>query len=137
MSEENQSVLAAIMSLSQQVATIDKNLAVNTTKTESVESQVIKTNGTVGKHDVSIGQIQQAIALLTQTISQQQKLIEKVIAVQDQKEEKNSDWKSGLLDKAGWGVLVFLGIIIYTLLIRTHTLAPLNTLNNTTPTTTR
>ena len=115
--EQNQgSVLAAILSLSQQVASIDKNLAVNTSKTEGVEFQLTKLNGKVATHEAALGTLQQAIALFTQAT--------------DQKDKTESDWKGHLIDKMIWLGLGFLAVVIYTILIRTHTIVPLSTLGN-------
>ena len=111
---QNSAVLNALLSLSSQVASIDKNLAINTTETAGMREQLTKLNGKVANHESSLGTLEQSVALILQA-----KKIDSSYA---------DDWKAALLDKIVWLGLALLGIVIYTLLIRTHTIAPLSTL---------
>ncbi len=120
--EQNQTaILSAIAALSLKVesldkslAAIDKGLAVNTLETTNVKEQLTKLNGKVATHEASLGILTQAQALYSQA--------------KTDKEKAASNWQGKLLDKIVWIGLGILGIVIYTLLIKTHTLAPLTTI---------
>lgn len=122
--EQNQNpVLAAILGLSAQIsavdtkiAAIDKGLAVNTLETTNVKEQLTKLNGKVATHEANIGILTQTQALIAQA--------------KIDKEKVASNWQAKLLDKIVWLGLALLAVVIYTLLIKTHTIAPLSTLDH-------
>lgn len=110
MSEERRdnTVLQAVLDLTKQVSAIQTELAVNTTETKNIVARLDKLNGSVAKHDTAISLNEQAIALLTQTISE----LSKSRAASN---ENRSNWLDWLLK----GLAVIALLLFYALLTRT------------------
>jgi hypothetical protein len=98
-------VLQAVLDLTKQVSAIQTELAVNTTETKNIVSRLDKLNGSVAKHDTAISLNEQAIALLTQTIT-----------ALSRAEQSSADAKSNWLDWLLKGLVVMGLLLFYTLL---------------------
>jgi hypothetical protein len=101
-------VLQAVLDLTKQVSDIQTELAVNTNESRNIVSRLDKLNGSVAKHDTAISLNEQAIALLTQTLTGFAKN-------KDSSEATKSQWLDWLLKG-----LVVVGLLLFYKLL-THT----------------
>src|SRR5580658_1173312 len=112
--DQNGTILQAILSLTKTVSDVQTELAVNTTETKNIVTRLDKLNGSVAKHDTAISLNEQAIALLTQTLTRQTQSDET-------KHQRADNW----LDWFFKGLVILALVILYTLLVHSKILLPL------------